>query len=114
MNSGRLLFEGRGKGGGKEKGRRAHHRVLNHGTLATLDRSPIEITAKLGVEQSRINQPVNYSRGGNIGGESVAREVSIGRDTIQIDEVKIQTSPLGNLRLIDARAESSYDGTRFE
>lgn len=61
MNSGRLLFEGRGKGGGKERGRRAHHRVLNHGTLATLDRSPIEITAKLGVEQSRINQPVNYS-----------------------------------------------------
>lgn len=42
----------------------------------------------------------------------MAREVSIGRDTIQIDEVKIQTSP--NLRLIDARAESSYDGTRFE
>lgn len=53
-------------------------------------------------------------RGGNIGGESVAREVSIGRDTIQIDEVKIQTSPLGNLRLIDVQAESSYDGTRFE
>lgn len=44
----------------------------------------------------------------------MAREVSIGRDTIQIDEVKIQTSPLGNLRLIDARVESSYDGTRFE
>lgn len=44
----------------------------------------------------------------------MAREVSIGRDTIQIDEVKIQTSPLGNLRLIDVQAESSYDGTRFE
>lgn len=98
MNSARLLFEGRegrGEGGRGETGVSPCFKSWNVSDARSL--ASIEITAKLGVEQSRINQPVNYSaRRGNIGGESVAREVSIGRDTIQIDEVKIQTSPLGN------------------
>lgn len=76
-------------------GRRAHHRVLNHGTLATLGRPPDRNNRETGWwnNHALISRLITPRRG-NIGVESVAREVSIGRDTIQIDEVKIQTSPL--------------------